>query len=132
MLGLSERVFTFPTTFKEGRKPISKKLYVKNTIIKIGNLKIPGSMVHQYNLEDQLHNFCLMEFKSSSGMLSSSNNDIQKKKIQNLIHSLSSIGPSVSMEMPLSTAPDKVSHIMAWFNSFLVSKNQLASTRSIG
>ena len=57
-----------------------------------------------------------MDFKSSSGMLSSSNNDIQKKKIQNLIHSLSSIGPSVSMEMPLAKAPDKVTHIMAWHN----------------
>ena len=89
-------------------------------------------MVHQYDLEDQLHNFCLMDIKSSLGMLNSSNNDIQKRKIQNLLHSLSSIGPSVSMEMPLAKAPDKVSHIMAWFNLFLVSKNQLASTRSIG
>ena len=115
----------------EGTWPSSKNLHVKNKIIKIGNLKIPGSMVHQYNLEDQLHNFCLMDFKSSSGMLSSSNNDIQKKKIQNLIHSLSSIGPSVPMEMPLAKAYLKVSHIMEWFNSFLVSKNQLAGTRSI-
>ena len=89
-------------------------------------------MVQQFNNEWYLHNFCLMDFKSSSGMLSSSKNDIQKRKIQNLIHSLSSIGPSVSMEMPLAKAPDKVSHIMAWFNSLLVSKNQLASTRSIG
>ena len=53
-----------------------------------------------------------MDFKSSSGMLSSSNNDIQKKKIQNLIHSLSSIGPSVPMEMPLAKAYLKVSHII--------------------
>ena len=57
-----------------------QKSYVKNKIIKIGNLKIPGSMVHQYNLEDQLHNFCLIDFKSSLGMLNSSNNDIQQKK----------------------------------------------------
>ena len=89
-------------------------------------------MVLLLNTEDSLHNICLMmDFKSSLGMLSSSKNDIQKRKIQNLLHSLSSIGPSVSMEMPLAKAPDKVSHIMAWFNSFLVSKNQLASTRSI-
>ena len=58
-----------------------------------------------------------MDFKSSSGMLSSSNNDIQKKKIQNLIHSLSSIGPSVPMEMPLAKAYLKVSHIMEWVKS---------------
>ena len=57
-------------------------------------------------------------------------NDIQKKWIQNLIHSLSSIGPSVSMEMPLAKDYLGVSNIMEWFNSFLVSKNQLASTRS--
>ena len=89
-------------------------------------------MVLLLNTEDSLHNICLMDFKSSLGMLSSSKNDIQKRKIQNLLHSLSSIGPSVSMEMPLAKSPDKVSHIMVWFNSFLVSKNQLASTRSIG
>ena len=109
-----------------------QKSYVKNKIIKIGNLKIPVLMVQQFNNEWYLHNFCLMDFKSSSGMLSSSNNDIQKKKIQNLIHSLSSIGPSVSMEMPLAKDYLGVSNIMEWFNSFLVSKNQLASTRSIG
>ena len=45
-----------------------------------------------------------MDFQSSLGMLNSSNNDIQKKKIQNLLHSLSSIGPNVSMEMPLAEA----------------------------
>ena len=89
-------------------------------------------MVQQFNNEWYLHNFCLMDFKSSSGMLSSSKNDIQKRKIQNLIHSLSSIGPSAPLEMPLAKAYLKVSHIMEWFNSFLVSKNQLAGTRSIG
>ena len=49
---------------------------------------------------------------SSLGMLRSSDNDIQKRKIQNLIHSLSSIGLSVSMEMPLAKAYLKVSHII--------------------
>ena len=44
----------------------------------------------------------LMNFKSSLGMLSSSKNDIQKKKIQNLLHSLSSIGSNVSMETALA------------------------------
>ena len=63
-----------------------------------------------------------MNFKSSSGMLSSSNNDIQKKKIQNLLHSLSSIGPSVSIWMALAKAPDKVSHIMEWVKSIILSK----------
>ena len=53
-----------------------------------------------------------MDFKSLLGMLSSSDNDIQERKIQNLIHSLHSIGPSVSMEMPLAEAYLKVSHIM--------------------
>ena len=50
-------------------------------------------------------------------MLSSSNNDIQEKKIQKPIHSLSSTGPSVSMEMPLAKAYLKVSHIMEWVKS---------------
>ena len=59
-------------------------------------------MVHQYDLEDQLHNFCLMDIKSSLGMLNSSNNDIQQKKMQNLLQSLSSIGPNVSMETALA------------------------------
>ena len=45
-----------------------------------------------------------MDFQSSLGMLNSSNNDIQ-----NLLHSLSSIGPSVSTEMPLAEAYLKAS-----------------------
>ena len=93
--------------------------------------KISLSMVYQFNNEYCLHSFCLMDFKLSSGMLSSSNNDIQKKKIQNLIHSLSSMGPIVSMEIPLAMAYLKVSHIMGrvWqVNSF---ENQLYSTRLI-
>ena len=88
-------------------------------------------MVHQYDLEDQLHNFCLMDIKSSLGMLNSSNNDIQQKKMQNLLHSLSSIGPNVSMETALAQASFRVSQVMEWFKSFILSKNQLASTRPI-
>ena len=114
----------------------TKKVISKNYMCKIKNqltdFKIWRSMVLLLNTENSLHSICLMEFKSLLGMLNSSKNYIQKIKIQNLLHSPSSIGPSVSMEMPLAKAPDKVSHIMAWFNSFLVSKNQLASTRSIG
>ena len=80
------------------------------------DFKIWRSMVLLLNTENSLHSICLMEFKSLLGMLSSSKNYIQKIKIQNLLHSPSSIGPSVSMEMPLAKAPGKVSNIMAWFN----------------
>ena len=86
------------------------------------DFKIWRSMVLLLNTEDSLHNICLMmDFKSSLGMLISSKNDIQKRKITNLIHSQSSMGPIVSMEIPLVMAYLKVSHIMGrvWqVNSF--------------
>ena len=42
---------------------------------------------------------------------------LNKKKNWYLSHSLSSMGPSVSVERALALASFKVSHIMGWFKS---------------
>ena len=54
-----------------------------------------------------------------------------KKKFRYLSHSMSNMGPVVPMEMALAEDSFKVSHVMEWFKSFILSKNGLASTRSI-
>ena len=38
---------------------------------------------------------------------------------------------NIAMEMALAEDSFKVSHVMEWFKSFILSKNGLASTRSI-
>ena len=74
---------------------------------------------------------CLKIFQCLSGNAGRIVDMFHKNKFRYLSHSLSSMGSTVSMEMPLAKAYLKVSHIMAWIKSIILSKNQLYITRLI-
>ena len=96
---------------------ISKKICVGNLKVKIWNLKISWSMVHQSNNELGLLSFWLRVLKLLSSMLGDMIINIQSSKLENLLHSQSSMGPIASMAMPLAKPYMKVSHIMEWVKS---------------
>ena len=80
-------------------------------------------MLHQSNNELGLLNFGLIVFKLKSSMLGGMVINIQSSKIGNLLHSQSSMGPIVSMEMPQAEAYLKILHIIEWVKSINFSKN---------
>ena len=78
-------------------------------------------MVQLSNNEECLHDFCMRSFKCLSGITESIVSMFKKKKFKNLLHSQSSMGPIVAMELALAVASFKVLQVMRWvdyLNSF--------------
>ena len=94
VLGLYEPLSTAAISKKNLHK-LKKNLLIKIKKSKLLISKISSSMVHQLNNEYCLHNFCLMDFKSSLGMLSSSKNDISIHKQSQKPNTSSSVGPII-------------------------------------
>ena len=78
-------------------------------------------MVHLFNNEECLHDFCMRSFKCFSDITESITSMFKKKKFKYLSHSQSNMGPIVSMELALAVASFKVLQVMRWvdyLNSF--------------
>ena len=74
-------------------------------------------MVLLLNTEDSLHHICLMDFKSSLGMLSSSKNDIQSSVVQKNYHCHPSVAQDPLLRKSETDASFKVSQVMGWVKS---------------